>query len=61
MSSLEIYKKNRPILKAGKIKPIRGTKIEGKNAAVIILFLLFLFIVISKAYFTIKNIFYISQ
>ena len=38
-----MYKKNKLILKAGKIKPTRGTKIEGKNAAVIILFL-FLFL-----------------
>jgi hypothetical protein len=38
ISSIEIYKKNNAILKAGKIKPTMGTKIEGKNAAAIILF-----------------------
>lgn len=36
ISSADIYRKNNAILKAGKIKPTRGTKIEGKNAAVII-------------------------
>ena len=38
MSSVEIYKKNNAMLKAGKIKPIIGTKIEGKNDAAIFLF-----------------------
>jgi hypothetical protein len=33
-----MYKKNNAILKAGKINPTMGTKIEGKNAAAIILF-----------------------
>ena len=33
-----MYKKNKAILKAGKISPTRGTKIEGKNAAAIFLF-----------------------
>lgn len=32
--------KNNAILKAGKIRPTRGTKIEGKRLAVIILFLI---------------------
>jgi hypothetical protein len=31
-----VYKKNKAILNAGKIKPTRGTRIEGKNAAAII-------------------------
>ena len=43
ISSLEMYKKNKLILKAGKTKPTSGTKIEGKKAAVIILFLFFYF------------------
>jgi len=30
--------KNNAILRAGKTKPTRGTKIEGKNAAAIFLF-----------------------
>lgn len=30
--------KNNAILKAGKIKPTSGTKIAGKNVAVIVLF-----------------------
>ena len=30
-----MYKKNNAILKAGKIKPTIGTKIDGKNAAAI--------------------------
>jgi|APGre2960657404_1045060.scaffolds.fasta_scaffold113212_2 hypothetical protein len=30
--------KNKAILKAGKTSPTKGTKIEGKNAAVIIIF-----------------------
>jgi len=33
-----MYKKNKAILKAGKIRPTRGTKIEGKKAAAIFLF-----------------------
>jgi len=33
-----MYKKNKAILKAGKISPTRGTKIEGKNAAAIFIF-----------------------
>ena len=33
ISSTETYKKNNAILKAGKIKPTIGTKIEGKNDA----------------------------
>jgi len=32
--------KNNAILKAGKISPTRGTRIEGKNAAAIFTFLL---------------------
>ena len=37
MSSIEIYRKNNAILNAGKTKPTIGTKIDGKNAAVIII------------------------
>lgn len=33
-----MYRKNKAILNAGKIRPTRGTKIEGKNAAAIVLF-----------------------
>jgi len=33
-----MYKKNNAILKAGKIMPTIGTKIDGKNAAVIFIF-----------------------
>ena len=33
-----MYKKNNAILKAGKIKPTIGTKIEGKKAAAIVLY-----------------------
>ena len=36
MSSVWIYKKNKAMLKAGKIKPTSGTRIEGKNDAAII-------------------------
>jgi hypothetical protein len=31
-----VYKKNKAILNAGKIKPTIGTRIEGKNVAAII-------------------------
>ena len=44
ISSVCIYKKNNAILKAGKIKPTIGTKIDGKKAAAIfILWFKFLF------------------
>ena len=36
MSSVSTYKKNKAILNAGKTKPTSGTRIEGKNVAVII-------------------------
>jgi hypothetical protein len=35
---VDTYKKNKAILKAGKIRPTRGTKIEGKKAAAIFLY-----------------------
>lgn len=34
-SSTDIKMKNKAILNAGKIRPINGTKIAGKNAVVI--------------------------
>jgi hypothetical protein len=34
-----MYRKNNAILKAGKIKPTIGTKIEGKKAAAILILL----------------------
>ena len=36
MSSVWIYKKNKAMLNAGKIKPTSGTRIEAKNDAAII-------------------------
>ena len=36
ISSFCVYKKNKAILNAGKIKPTSGTRIEGKNVAAII-------------------------
>lgn len=37
-----MYKKNKAILNAGKIKPTSGTRIEGKNTAAIIYLLTFI-------------------
>ena len=36
ISSDWLYKKNNAILNAGKIKPTKGTRIDGKNEAAII-------------------------
>ena len=41
MSSTETQIKNNAILSAGNTKPTRGTKIAGKNAAVIFYFIEF--------------------
>ena len=38
ISSIETYMKNSAILNAGNTNPTIGTKIEGKNAAAIILY-----------------------
>jgi hypothetical protein len=35
MSSIEIYKKNSAILKAGKTRPTIGTNMDGKYAEII--------------------------
>ena len=40
MSSTETQMKNSAILKAGKTKPTIGTRIEGKNAAAILCYIL---------------------
>jgi len=37
--SNDIYKKNKAMLNAGKTRPTKGTKMEGKNAVAIITFL----------------------